>query len=76
MTRNVQLALQAIAVLGQFLLPAWPGIQPECLNFGHAVVGGLQAIVALIGHAYNPDGTPAGVAYDKGEMKIVPPKGE
>lgn len=75
MTRNVQLALQAIAVLAQFLLPAWPDIDPKWLNFGHAFVGGIQGVVALIGHAYNPDGTPSQVAYSKAGKLQDPPKG-
>lgn len=70
MTRNVQLALQVIAVLIQFMLPAWPDIDPKWLNFGHAAVAGIQGVVALIGHAYNPDGTSAQLPYVKDSNSV------
>lgn len=75
MTRNIQMAMQAFAIAAQVILPAIPGITPEWEQFGHAVIGAAQALGAWLGHDYNPDGTPAVVAYKKG-MKIEPPKGE
>jgi hypothetical protein len=60
--------LQAVALVGQFLLPDIPGISPEWLKFGHSALAAVQGLSAFLGHSYNPDGTPARAAYD-------PPKG-
>lgn len=65
MTRKVQLVLQGVGVAGQILLPSVPHITPEWLQFGHAILAAAQALSAWIGHQFNPDGTPAKVAYEK-----------
>lgn len=64
MTRKFQLIAQCVAAFAQVVMPATPGITPEWLTFGHAIIGGLQAVLAVLGHSYNPDGTPAKAAYD------------
>lgn len=65
MTRKVQLAVQAVAIVAQFTLDDIPGISAEWLKFSHSLLAGLQALSAWMGHSYNPDGTPAVVAYQK-----------
>lgn len=65
MTRNVQMALQIVAGCGQVILPTIPGITPEWLKFGHAILAACSTAIAVIGHYYNPDGTPAEVSYQK-----------
>lgn len=64
MTRKFQIAVQCVAAFAQIVMPTVPGITPEWQTFGHAVLSGLQAVVAILGHQYNPDGTTAKVAYD------------
>lgn len=64
MTRNIQLTFQVLATMAQFILPATPGLPPEWLNFGHAVIAALQGGAAIIGHSFNPDGTSAKVSYE------------
>lgn len=65
MTRNLQIGLQAFATVAQFILPDIPGITPEWVKFGHSVIAAAQALSAIIGHYFNPDGTPARAAYVK-----------
>ena len=65
MTRNVQMALQIVAGCGQVIIPAIPGITPPWVAFGHAVIGACQVALGIIGHYYNPDGTPAEMSYQK-----------
>lgn len=61
MKRNIHIVGQLAAIFGQFLVPVFI---PQHAEKAHAVIGFIQAVMGVVAHAYNPDGTPAEVAYD------------
>jgi len=63
-TRNLQIIFQLIALFGQALIPLVPGMPDEWRVFCHAFVGVCSSASAVIGHHFNPNGTPAQVPYD------------
>ena len=63
LTLNVNLVIQAVATLIQIVNVFEPQIPAEYKQIAAAVVGVGQAIVALMSHKVNPDGTPATTAY-------------
>ena len=65
MTRKWQLALQLTAAFIQMVLTQVPGIPPDWMPVIHGGVAFCQAALAIIGHNYNPDGTPAVVSYQE-----------
>ncbi len=67
MTKNTQLMLQAVINGLQPLVPVVPGITQEWHTFCHVGLGVASTIIGIVGHYYNPDGTPAAVAYVKEE---------
>ena len=64
MTRLVTTILQIVAGGGHLVLAAIPGITPEGSKLGHAILGVCNIAINVISHNYNPDGTPAKVAYE------------
>ena len=62
MTRNLSVILQSIAIVGQFVVPTLP-LNPDQTRMVHAIIAAAQAILALIAHSHNPDGTTCKVAY-------------
>lgn len=62
MKRWLSIALQGIAFVGHGVVPQL-ALEPGTIQTIHAVLGGVQGILALIAHNYNPDGTTVRVAY-------------
>ena len=54
-----QVLLMAVQIYNQSL----PLIPPKYQPYGVCAVGIIQAVLALLAHYRNPDGTPAAVAY-------------
>lgn len=63
-TRNLQIIFQLIALFGQALVPLVPGMPDEWRVFCHAFIGCCSSASAVIGHYYNPNGTPAEIPYN------------
>ena len=74
MPRWVNIALQVLAVIGQLENGYGELLPGEHRTFIAIALGVGQIIVSAIAHAYNPDGTPAAVAYTKGGDHLAPPK--
>ena len=65
MTRTWNIVIQLVALAGQVVNQFGSLIPPARRD---AVAAGLaiaQGIVAVVAHSYNPDGTSAGVAYQR-----------
>ena len=65
MTRNLQMILQLLAAFVQIVVTQVPDIPPNWTPAIHGLVAFCQVAIAIIGHSYNPDGTPAAVGYQK-----------
>jgi hypothetical protein len=62
MKRWWNITTQSLAFVLQAIVPSLP-LKPEQRMLTHTIVAGLQGIVAIIAHNYNPDGTTVKVAY-------------
>ncbi len=62
MKRWLSIALQGIAFVGHGVVPQLT-LEPGTMQMVHAVLGGVQGVLAIIAHNYNPDGTTVKVAY-------------
>lgn len=65
MTSRWQTGLQLLAAFLQIVVTQIPSIPPDWSPVIHGGVAFCQMAIAIIGHNYNPDGTPAQVAYRK-----------
>ncbi len=63
MTRNLQMFLQIFFTIAQFLIPAFATITHEQAVAVTGCIAAVQGILGFTGANYNPDGTPAKVAY-------------
>lgn len=62
MKRWWNIVAQSLAFVLQAVVPSLP-LKPEDRMLTHTIVAGLQGIVAIIAHNYNPDGTDVKCAY-------------
>jgi hypothetical protein len=63
MTRFVNIGLQLLGLLAQYGNYALDIVPPKYKGLAAAIIGLLQAIVAITAHGVNPDGTSATTAY-------------
>lgn len=64
MTRSLNISIQILLLLGQVLNMLLPTLHPEHRIYATVGIAFVQGIAAILAHSYNPDGTPAKVAYD------------
>jgi hypothetical protein len=62
MNRWVNLVAQLLGFATQVIIPTFV-VDPTKRTTIQGVVAGVQGIVGIVAHSYNPDGTPAVVAY-------------
>lgn len=67
MTRNLQMILQLVAAFIQIVVTQVPDIPANWTPAIHGLVAFCQVAIAIVGHSYNPDGTPAVVSYQQKE---------
>jgi hypothetical protein len=65
MKRWFNLAVQIVGTAGQVFNVVGGLIPPQYQLVVATVLGAFQAVVGVVSHNYNPDGTPASVAYQK-----------
>jgi hypothetical protein len=65
MKRWFNLAVQIVGTAGQVFNLVGGLIPPHHQLVVAMVLGAFQAVVGVVNHNYNPDGTPASVAYQK-----------
>jgi hypothetical protein len=62
---NFNLVLQTLGGILQFINMFGTAIPAKYQSYVAAVVTAIQALLAIVAHFNNPDGTPATVAYVK-----------
>lgn len=63
MTRIFNLVFQIVATLGQIFSVVSGMIPGKYQVLVATIIGALQAVVGVVAHNYNPDGTPATQKY-------------
>lgn len=64
MNRTVNIVIQMLALAAQvanFLLPV---LKEEHKIYATAAIAGVQGVTGILAHNFNPDATPARVAYE------------
>lgn len=62
MKRWLNIVTQSLALVGHSVLPGLP-LDPATKALVHTILAGVQGIVGIIAHNFNPDGTTVKVAY-------------
>ncbi len=62
MKRWLNVIGQSVAFVGHSILPGLP-LEPDTRSLVHTILAGVQGVMGIIAHQYNPDGTTAKVAY-------------
>ena len=63
MPRWFNITAQAVGMLFQAFNAYGALLGPKYMLLGATIVGSLQAVIAIVAHNYNPDGTPAALPY-------------
>jgi len=67
MTKFINILTQTFLGLGQITNLIYPILGEKQKGYVAVGLGVAQVVVSAVAHAYNPDGTPANVAYTKPE---------
>lgn len=67
MTRWWNVIIQLVLAGGQIVNLLEPVLKPEHKIYAMTAISVMQVVVSIIAHEFNPDGTPAQMAYRPGK---------